>query len=51
MDLLRGELREEMGRHKEPSAGIIDSKSVGITDKGGLTVMTRSRRLTAGKGR
>ena len=35
MDLLRGELREGIGRNKEPSAGIIDSKSVGITDTGG----------------
>jgi hypothetical protein len=33
MDILGGELREEIGRHKAPSAGMIDSQSVEITDK------------------
>ena len=32
---LRGELREEMGRNREPSAGIADSQSVKTTSKRG----------------
>ena len=32
------------GRNKEPPAGIIDSQSVKITDKGGLMVMMLSRK-------
>lgn len=33
---LRGELREEMGRNREPSAGIADSQSVKTTSKRGV---------------
>ena len=32
---LRGELREEMDRHHQPSAGIADSQSVKVTSKRG----------------
>jgi len=32
---LRGELREEMGRNREPSASIADSQSVKTTSKRG----------------
>lgn len=36
---LRGELREEMGRNREPSGGIADSQSVKVTSKRGLVAM------------
>jgi putative transposase len=32
---LRGELRQELGRNKTPSAGIVDSQSVKTSAKGG----------------
>ena len=32
---LREELREKLGRNKEPSAGIIDSQSTKSTEQGG----------------
>ncbi len=37
---LRGELREEMGRNREPSAGIVDSQSVKTTSKRGFVATT-----------
>lgn len=35
-DALRKEIRKKEGRHENPSAGIIDSQSVKITNRGGI---------------
>jgi len=37
---LRGDLREEMGRHREPSGGLADSQSVKTTSKRGHVATT-----------
>ena len=50
MDLLRGDLRQAEGRHRQPSAAIIDTQSVKTTEKGGRAATTPVRGPTAASG-
>jgi len=46
-DCLRGNVRESVGKEREPSAAILDSQSVKTTEKGGLAVGTAARKSRA----
>ena len=43
-DALREQLREAEGRHRQPSAAILDSQSVKTTEKGGHAASMQARR-------
>src|SRR5512143_2508050 len=47
---LRGDLRQAAGRHRQPSAAVLDSQSVKTTEKGGSTATTRARRSMVASG-
>jgi transposase len=49
-DALRGDLRAAEGRHRQPSAAIIDSQSVKTTEKGGSAATMVERRSAAASG-
>jgi transposase len=50
LDELRGDLRAAEGRHRQPSAAIIDTQSVKTTEKGGPAATTAVRRSPGGSG-
>ena len=43
-DMLRGDVRVAAGKHRQPSAAIIDSPSIKTTEKGGAAALTRTNR-------
>ena len=46
-DMLRGDVRVAAGRHRQSSAGSLDSQSVKTTEKGGSTATMRTSTSTA----
>jgi putative transposase len=49
-DMLRGDVRVAAGKHRQASAGIIDSQSVKTTETGGSTATTSPKTSTAANG-
>jgi hypothetical protein len=49
-DLLRGDVQAAAGKHRQPSARIIDSQSVNTTAKGGSVALTGTSRSTGASG-
>lgn len=43
-DRLRGDVRVAAGKHRQPSAAIIDSPSIKTTEQGGAAALTRTNR-------
>ncbi len=43
-DVLRNKVRLKAGKHKQPTAGILDSQSVKTTKKGGFVAMMLAKR-------
>jgi transposase len=50
MALLRGDLRVVEGRHRQPSAALLDTQSVRTTEKGDPAATTRASRSAAASG-
>jgi len=49
-EALRGDLRAAEGRHRQPSAAVVDSQSVKTTEKGGPAATMGERRSPAASG-